>query len=585
MQRPQRRPELPASSLRSRSSGSSASGVTGTSVRSSSSSRGAWEGRAGTQSRLDGPWACRRAGVDAVTRRCTPGGSSCTTPSYPQKLGITPAAGCVGAIGTATVTAVNPRQPVPPTLRSLADLQSGVVSREQVFGTGLPRSGLIRLLGEGTWQRSAPGIYLTVPGPASWSAEAWAGVLIGGDRARIGGLAAAHLTRVGGRWTPADRGLGASRLPQARRRTVDVPAGTGGRPAGPDCGLATSAHSRGHGAGPRRRPRLLRPRGRQLVGHGRPGPPHHTPNVSSRRPLAGTSCFTAISSAAAWTTSRSGYAARSNTTLCTRSNEPTICPRVAAKPAARHTEVDVLSEEFGLIVELDGRLGHTGMGRFRDMRRDNRSTTDGLATLRYGKADVFGIPCEVADEVAVNLMRRGWDRPREDPVSELPTGGVSDLRSRSVVDFDPGVDSASGHPLADGWINGTSPDQLAASTVSRLGGVSTSAVPAGRRTGSASQAKLQRRSPSLSTSQAWSSMTTIAPSGRSAYAARCVRGPWRLSSSRSACSRRSIRSARSRPDAGRPNGGRIAGSPPGGTARTAGAPRPGRSPRPGRTAR
>lgn len=75
----------------------------------------------------------------------------------------------------------------------------------------------------------------------------------------------------------------------------------------------------------------------------------------------------------------------------------------------RRTEVDVLYDEFGLLVELDGRLGHEGMGRFRDMRRDNASTSDGLATLRYGKADVFGIPCEVAAEVSHNLMQRGWE--------------------------------------------------------------------------------------------------------------------------------------------------------------------------------
>ncbi len=78
----------------------------------------------------------------------------------------------------------------------------------------------------------------------------------------------------------------------------------------------------------------------------------------------------------------------------------------------RNTEVDVLYVEFGLVVELDGRIGHTGMGRFRDMRRDNASTSDGLATLRYGKADVFGSPCEVAEQVGLNLVRRGWSGPR-----------------------------------------------------------------------------------------------------------------------------------------------------------------------------
>ena len=68
----------------------------------------------------------------------------------------------------------------------------------------------------------------------------------------------------------------------------------------------------------------------------------------------------------------------------------------------------MLYADYELLVELDGRLGHTGMGRFRDMRRDNRATTDGLATLRYGKADVFGNPCEVAQEVSANLARLGW---------------------------------------------------------------------------------------------------------------------------------------------------------------------------------
>lgn len=77
----------------------------------------------------------------------------------------------------------------------------------------------------------------------------------------------------------------------------------------------------------------------------------------------------------------------------------------------RNTEVDVLYEEYQLIVELDGRLGHQGMGRCRDMRRDNAATTEGLATLRYGKADVLSIPCDVAAEVGRNLVLRGWAGP------------------------------------------------------------------------------------------------------------------------------------------------------------------------------
>jgi len=77
----------------------------------------------------------------------------------------------------------------------------------------------------------------------------------------------------------------------------------------------------------------------------------------------------------------------------------------------RGTEPDVWYEEYGLLVELDGRAGHEGTGRFRDMRRDNLATTAGLGTLRYGSYDVDGRPCEVAWQVGENLTRRGWPGP------------------------------------------------------------------------------------------------------------------------------------------------------------------------------
>ena len=69
---------------------------------------------------------------------------------------------------------------------------------------------------------------------------------------------------------------------------------------------------------------------------------------------------------------------------------------------------DVRYDAYLTIVELDGRLGHTGTGRFRDMSRDNLSTLTGAATLRYGHLDLFGSPCLVAWQVAQVLMGRGW---------------------------------------------------------------------------------------------------------------------------------------------------------------------------------
>jgi very-short-patch-repair endonuclease len=71
--------------------------------------------------------------------------------------------------------------------------------------------------------------------------------------------------------------------------------------------------------------------------------------------------------------------------------------------------VDLDLEEFRLRIELDGSLGHVDEGAFRDRRRDNRATVSGLSTLRYGHAEVFGTPCEVAAEEAKVLRDHGWN--------------------------------------------------------------------------------------------------------------------------------------------------------------------------------
>jgi hypothetical protein len=88
--------------------------------------------------------------------------------------------------------------------------------------------------------------------------------------------------------------------------------------------------------------------------------------------------------------------------------------------------LDVLIEEFGIHIELDGRLGHDATrDQWRDMRRDNRSVVRRLRHLRYGWADMFDRPCEVAIEQAVVLRQQGWaDRFERCPACppRLPSG-------------------------------------------------------------------------------------------------------------------------------------------------------------------
>lgn len=76
--------------------------------------------------------------------------------------------------------------------------------------------------------------------------------------------------------------------------------------------------------------------------------------------------------------------------------------------AGRRWYDDVAYDEYELLVELDGRLGHDeAADRFRDMRRDNAAALMGQLTLRYGWHDVAS-PCRTAAQVAAVLRKRGW---------------------------------------------------------------------------------------------------------------------------------------------------------------------------------
>ena len=65
-------------------------------------------------------------------------------------------------------------------------MQAYVVTRDQALGHGLSRHSIGRLVESGAWRRLARGLFLTVPLEPSWDSLAWAGVLLGGQFARLG---------------------------------------------------------------------------------------------------------------------------------------------------------------------------------------------------------------------------------------------------------------------------------------------------------------------------------------------------------------------------------------------------------------
>jgi hypothetical protein len=78
-------------------------------------------------------------------------------------------------------------------------------------------------------------------------------------------------------------------------------------------------------------------------------------------------------------------------------------------PDGRTGRRDRLYQKYGVVVELDGRLGHGPEDQWRDKDRDNAAAVHGHQSLRYGWTHVRWHPCATALQVARVLRAHGWD--------------------------------------------------------------------------------------------------------------------------------------------------------------------------------
>jgi hypothetical protein len=303
---------------------------------------------------------------------------------------------------------------LPVELRELAEDQLGVVSRTQILDAGLSRAFITARLDRGSWQRMFPGVYAAFSGEPARAAVLWAALLHAGPGAMLSHQTAAeldhltdasssriHLTVPGYRRVRSRpelsihysvrsaRALHPARTPPRTRieeTVLDLWESAGslddavswvtrglGRRLTTQAKLRQAADARS-----RLRRRLLLA---ELLSPNAVGQhsilehryvrdverPHHLP-VGTRQAPAGRG-------------SRTEYR-------------------------------DTLYEEYGLIVELDGRLAHPGDTRWADIARDNAAAAAGLTTLRYGWLPVTGTPCQVATEVAKLLAAHGYTEAR-----------------------------------------------------------------------------------------------------------------------------------------------------------------------------
>jgi hypothetical protein len=98
--------------------------------------------------------------------------------------------------------------------------------------------------------------------------------------------------------------------------------------------------------------------------------------------------------------------------------------QASARMEGRSMWRDVKYDEWGFLVELDGRLGHTATrDRNRDLDRDlDALATQDLTTVRLGYGQVLGTGCRTAVKVGAVLNRLGWSGE----VTPCPKCGAAD---------------------------------------------------------------------------------------------------------------------------------------------------------------
>lgn len=305
---------------------------------------------------------------------------------------------------------MHPRRPVPDTLQRLAASQEGVVTFEQAAAHGLTATVLNRLCSDEHWQRLGRGVFLTTPGEPTWAALAWAGVLVAGDRARLGPAASAYLWQlaamappvvdvlvpypasctVRGPWTFHREQPG-----QRSARTVGAPA----RLTAVDTVLDVAA-----GGTPGEVVDLVtRAVGQRLVTTGVLAAGLAQRTRHPRRTLL-------VKLLADVEEGVESPLELDYLRAVERAHGLPHGQRQRHRGGLRY-RTDVGYDAYALLVELDGRLGHEGAGRFRDLWRDNEFALRSVLTLRYGWYDVVDRPCLVARQVAAVLQARGWPGP------------------------------------------------------------------------------------------------------------------------------------------------------------------------------
>jgi predicted transcriptional regulator of viral defense system len=299
---------------------------------------------------------------------------------------------------------------IPQALRDIADQQRGVIARRQASEAGLSEDTIRSRLRGGAWCVLQPGVYATFTGEPCREAMLWAAVLRAGTSAALSHQTAAELSGL------TDRRGSLIHLTVPRQRHIArIP------------GVVIHRSDRIAGA---YHPCLTPPRTRleetviDLVEAARSfedacdwlyracGGRLTTPQrllqaIESRKKIGWRDDMRAVLSDIG-DGALSGLERRYLNGVERSHGLPRAERQARNSRGGRVRYRDNLYAEYGVVVEIDGRVAHPGETRWGDARRDNAAAAEGLVTLRYNFADVFGRPCQVAVEVGTVLSVHGW---------------------------------------------------------------------------------------------------------------------------------------------------------------------------------
>lgn len=291
-------------------------------------------------------------------------------------------------------------------LRARAAGQSGLLSRAQALAGGLSPKAVEWRIGRGRWQVVHPGVYQTMPGRDGWETRAVAALLHAGDGSALCHGSAAYA------W-----GL-VRQAPDTIR--VVVPAERRVRPV-TGVVVVRSRHA-AERVDPTAWPH------RSTVEH----------TVLDLGAAHGSDRAIALAAKAIGLELTTPDRLRGAVLLRPRQRDRSLLLEVLAEvtegcesPAERRYVRDVerahglphgrrqtpyglsgrrdVEYECGVVVEIDGRLGHSGWADVqRDGRRDRRTLASGRVTLRCYWTDLVPTACGLAGEVSRVLRHRGW---------------------------------------------------------------------------------------------------------------------------------------------------------------------------------